>query len=325
MTSINPIFITGIYRSGTTLISRMLNNHPNLNITYDSVHFMRFSFDNYNPIHEKSNYLNLINEIKNRLKDRWDLILDHDIVINEIEKYEKIDYSTIYDSIMSTLLLKNSDAQNWGEKTNVCWRKIPDFISMFPKGKTILMIRDPRDILLSYKNMTTEPGLRYLDSVFACLDAFKTAKKFQNNLSKHNFCLIKYEDLITNPKNVLEKVCDFLEIKFEPTMLESEKFKDKSGKLWESNSAFKKKMTGISKDSMNRWKKTISNVELYFVEMILREEILEFSYELGASNLSKSEWDELFEILNDDFIKNRYSKWLKTGSGHQKYPNESLE
>jgi len=226
---------------------------------------------------------------------------------------------------MSTLLLQNSDAKNWGEKTNVCWRKIPDFLSMFPNGKTILMIRDPRDVLLSYKNMTTEPGLRYLDSAFACLDSFKTASRYLKNLSENNFCLIKYEDLVLNPQNVLNRICDFLEIEFNSIMLESEKFKDKSGNTWESNSAFKNKMKGISQDALSRWKKNMSNVEIYFVEMILREQILEFGYELGATPLTKIEWDDLFQILNDNFIKERYSYWLKTGYGHEKYPNESLK
>ena len=84
-------------------------------------------------------------------------------------------------------------------------------------------------------------------------------------------------------------------------------------------------MQGISQNAVSRWKKSISNVELFFIEMILREQIQEFDYELGAIPLTKSEWDELFTILNDDFVKDRYRYWLKTGQGHQKYPNEPLE
>jgi len=38
----NPIFITGCYRSGTTYISRVLDAHPNLNVTFDSVNYFRF-------------------------------------------------------------------------------------------------------------------------------------------------------------------------------------------------------------------------------------------------------------------------------------------
>jgi len=325
MKTTNPIFVTGIYRSGTTLISRMLNNHPDLSITYDSVHFMRFSFNNYNPVQNESNYLKLITEISERIKKRWDLTLDTDNIVKKIKQCKVPDYSIIYDTIMSSLLLQNSNAKHWGEKTNVCWRKIPDFLSMFPDGKTILMIRDPRDVFLSYKKMTTEPGLRYTDSAFACLDSFKIAKKYLNELDDDRFCIIKYEELVANPVPILNRICNFLEIQYDPIMLESEKFKDKSGNAWESNTSFSEKMQGISQNAVSRWKKSISNVELFFIEMILREQIQEFDYELGAIPLTKSEWDELFTILNDDFVKDRYRYWLKTGQGHQKYPNEPLE
>ncbi|MGM0411630.1 MAG: sulfotransferase, partial [Bacillota bacterium] len=38
-----PILITGTFRSGTTLISQIMRNHPNIALVYDSVNFMRFS------------------------------------------------------------------------------------------------------------------------------------------------------------------------------------------------------------------------------------------------------------------------------------------
>ena len=48
----------------------------------------------------------------------------------------------------------------------LCWTKIPDFLSMFPDGKVIHVIRDTRDVLSSFKRVTYEPGLKYLDAVF---------------------------------------------------------------------------------------------------------------------------------------------------------------
>ena len=70
-----PIFITGVWRSGTTLISRIINNHPNLDITYDTVHFLRFSYNKYNPISDKKNVERLIQDTSKRLYDRYELEL----------------------------------------------------------------------------------------------------------------------------------------------------------------------------------------------------------------------------------------------------------
>lgn len=324
MISNKPIFITGIYRSGTTLISRILDNHPDLNITYDSVHFMRFSFEQYNPINNESNYTNLIQEIETRLSKRWKIEVNSKEIIKKI-KNEEINYAQVYSAIMSELLLDNSNAKRWGEKTNMCWRKIPDFLEMFHDGKTIVMIRDPRDVLISFKNMTTEPGLRYLDSIFASLDSFQYTKKFQNELSPKNFEIIKFEDLVNNPKKIIKNLCKFLEIEFKDTMLDSTQFKDKSKNKWEGNSAFNKKIIGISKDTVGRWKNQISKIELYFLEMILQEQMINFGYSLESTSLNKNEHEKLFEILNDDFIKKRYQNWLKTGKGHENYPNDPIK
>ena len=37
-----PLLITGVYRSGTTLVSDILRKHPDLDITYDSINYFRF-------------------------------------------------------------------------------------------------------------------------------------------------------------------------------------------------------------------------------------------------------------------------------------------
>jgi len=323
LNDIKPIFITGVYRSGTTLISRILGNHPQLEITYDSVHFMRFSFNRFNPISDYTNFCNLTDEIQQRLSNRWKIQFDSKKVINQIQKLDSIDYSKIYDIIM-TNLLKKSNSKIWGEKTNMAWRKIPDFLKMFPLGKTILIIRDPRDILISYKNMTYEPGLRYLDSIFACLDSFHYAKNFKKLPSK-NFHVVKYEELVTNPETTTKKISEFLEIEYDPIMINADKFTDKWNKTWEGNSSFEKSIRTISKQTIGRWKNRISNIELYLLELILKEQMVDFGYELGAIPLTKKEWNELFTILNDDFIKERYDHWLKTGKGHQSYPSDPIE
>ena len=43
-TNNKPVFITGTWRSGTTLISRIVNTFDNYQVTYDTLHFMRFLF-----------------------------------------------------------------------------------------------------------------------------------------------------------------------------------------------------------------------------------------------------------------------------------------
>ncbi len=46
----------------------------------------------------------------------------------------------------------------------------------------------------------------------------------------------------------------------------------------------------------------------------------ELNYTLSRIHLTKEEWIELYEILNDRVNKLRYKHWLKTVKGIKAYP-----
>ena len=170
----NPILITGVYRSGTTYLSRLLDSHPGLNITYDSVNYFRYNLKkNTNP----KNYKEIVTEITTRLENRYEKSLNSDLIIKNLGKFRNITHKDIYSEIMMKYF--NNDGKRWGEKTLLEWSNIPTFLSMFEKSQAIHILRDPRDVLASYKNMTIETGDKYLDSIFANLNSFNKAIEYE--------------------------------------------------------------------------------------------------------------------------------------------------
>lgn len=319
------IFITGIYRSGTTLVSRILNNHSKLWVTYDLVHFMRFSYDRYNPVQLRENAETLVKEIHARILKRWNVVLDVKSVMSALDHFTEISYRKIYEAVMESLASQHKGSVlGWGEKTNVCWGQIPDFLKMFPDGKVIHILRDPRDVMCSYREMSYEPGHAYLDSAFASLDSFVSAKQFSITLGKENYYCLKYEDLVNNPIRITQSICSFLGIEFEDILLNALKFTDKQGGRWKGDSSFDKDLRAISKKPLNRWKTSARNIEIFFVEMINRPVMHEFNYTLSGIHLTKEEWIEFYDILNDRIINSRYKHWLKTGEGIEAYPSDPL-
>jgi len=321
------LFITGIYRSGTTLISRILDNNSKIWVTFDSVHFMRFSFERYNPIQKFKNAERLVKETKKRMSKRWGMDFDSDSVLERVNSFKRIEYSSVYDSIMGVLIKQyKKSATSWGEKTNVCWGKIPSFISMFPEGKVIHVIRDPRDVMCSYREMTYEPGYSYLDSAFCSLGALQKAQEYTRTFNRNNYYILKYEDFLKNPQKGTKTLCEFLNIDFEPKMLEVNKFTDKSGKWWNGDSSFQKKMTAISTKPIDRWKKSANDMEIFFVEMINRDAMRSFGYKLLGIDASKSDWNKLHKIIHENTVlKARYSHWLKTGEEIEGLPSDPLK
>lgn len=317
------IFITGIYRSGTTLVSRILNNHSKLWVTYDSVHFMRFSYDRYNPISVYKNAEALVNEVYSRIKKRWDMSFDIDKTLRNLSDSGELSYRKVYDAIMESLAAQyKGKVSGWGEKTNVCWGQIPNFLGMFPDGKVIHVLRDPRDVMCSYREMTYEPGYAYLDSAFASLHSFESAITFSRSLDRKSYCFIRYEDLVNEPEKMARDVCNFLGIRFEKNMLNAMSFTSRQGKRWTGESSFNRGFNKISREPMERWKKNASAVEIFLVEMINRPVMRDFGYALSGISLGRKEWIKLYDILSDPVLDARYKNWLKNGEGVEAYPSD---
>ena len=315
----NPIFITGVYRSGTTLLSRALNDHPDIAVTYDTIHFMRFHYQkdralDYGIIGE------IISEIEARVTHRSNAKINFTKVRETLGACKTPSYGELYAGIMEEFLIKD-EKKIWGEKTQLAWSKIPDFLNMFPNGKAILLIRDPRDVVSSFKKFTNEDGLKYLDGAFTSLSSMRYGKHLEKCLHPENFRLIRYEDLVSNYKKELKNICEWIGVSWHETIADTARYQDNYGELWGRNSSYGTSKKNVDKSSIGKYKEHLSNVEIYFIEMILRTNLDSYNYTYFSSHLSEQEWMELYQILEDPFIHSRYIKWLKNNQGVEEYPS----
>ena len=316
--------MTGVYRTGSTFLSRLLNTHPDISATYDSIHFMRFCYGEYNPLN-KHNAKRLVYDLYKRVNKRFGIKFPKEKVLKNIFKKNKITYKSIYNELMKVMLLKDKPAKYWGEKTNVAWSKIPHFLKMFSKGKTILIIRDPRDILCSFKKMTNISWPNYLDAIFAWLDSFQKGQMYLKKLPKEKFYLVKYEDLVSNPRKFAKKLCKFLEIDFVPSMLNTDFYKDRTGRKWKSDTAFDKPLKNISKKAINRWKNVITSEELLLVESILGKEMIISGYKCSNKKFSDKQIKEAIKLITKtSLLRERFVNWLDNGCGVEAFPTDPL-
>ena len=305
-----------MYRSGTTYLSRIIGAHSMLDITYDSVNYFRFI------IKKKINsakYVEIVDSTIERLSKRYKINLDKDNIINQIESFDDaITHKIIYCAIMAEFF--NNSGKRWGEKTLLEWSNIPKYLSMFSNGKCIHVLRDPRDVLASYKNMTFEKGDNYLDAVFASLNSFNTAIKYKTILPDNNYLIVIYEDLIKNTKKTTQNICEFLEIDYEKSMLNPENYKTLDGTAFDykTHSSFPKENV----KPINRWKTKLTDFEIDFTEAIIGQQMFAFGYEL-ATNIEKNSLTHLIEIIfNNQLINKRFIHLIETRDGVESYPND---
>jgi len=315
----DPIFITGVYRSGTTFVGNILNAHPLLNVSYDTVNYFRYILKKGIVPH---NYTDIVDTINLRLTKRYNIKLNRDKIIQEIQDSGFVNHKVIYSAIMNSLFRYSN--KRWGEKALLEWTNIPTFLSMFSKGKAIHLIRDPRDVIASYKNMTIETGQKYLDAIFATMHSMDTAISYQHNFSDERYYVLKYEDLIVDTKETMVKLCIFLNLDFCEEMLNPDNYRDRCGNKFDyrNHSAYTRSDSYENSLPLGRWKAELNKFEIDLAESLLSKQMKYFNYQL-SDNYKENIIVELLNILDKTpLLKERIKNYLNTGTGVESYPSD---
>jgi O-antigen/teichoic acid export membrane protein len=217
-----PIFIVGPSRSGTTLLSRMLDAHTSLAIfpeTWCYVVLDRLGC--YEDFKNRWQYILFLNQVWDALRQYKD---EAARVLAE-EAAKRPSYSGPVRPVLQSFgraYAAARGATQWGEKTpgHVLW--LPQIRSLFPEAKILVCLRDPLDVVASYDERwgggraETEYLMRASAQVRHYLHRLLQEPAFPVD----QILTVRYESLTTYPQEVLQEICQFLEIQFEPNMLE---------------------------------------------------------------------------------------------------------
>jgi hypothetical protein len=144
-------------------------------------------------------------------------------------------------------------------------------------------------------------------------------------LPDDRYFIVRHEDLVTDPGQTTREICRFLDIEFEPIMLDTTKFTNRRGtKKWEGNSSFGDVSSQITARSTNRWRSKLEDFELIFVESIIGDDLLKhFGYQPSGVKVNVAGLQKLWEYLRaTPLIQNRLHHWLTTGEGVESYPTD---
>ena len=165
----------------------------------------------------------------------------------------------------------------WVEKTPANRNHIPEILRRFPRAKILVTIRDPRAILAAQIALekTRQTGRFSTYYVIAhWLVAAGLARRVRDG--EIPGLVVAYERLVCEPGTIMEKVCAYLEIDFDPkTVLTPTKV----GRFWSGNSAARVNFSEISSEPATRWQRELSEDEIGWVEWHCRHLMPEFGYE----------------------------------------------
>ncbi len=212
-----PVFVVGFMRSGTSLLRAMLDEHPKLAVSTDSMFIPRFWHDRRR--YGTTNHIDarrLVADVLSYPRVReWEL--PESIVSAALET---LDEATFADAVRVVFEMY-ADARGkptWGEKTPGYVLRLPLLASLFPDARFVHVIRDGRDATLS----CLDRGV-IANSVAVGADRWhqRVSKGVVDGraLGPQRYLEVRYEELVADPTGVLSSVCDFLDLEFDPRML----------------------------------------------------------------------------------------------------------
>ena len=269
------LFIHGMFRSGTTLLSRMLSAAPgHLFVTDPFVYFFK-AYRNYHytaagardwspsdptsdhflsPHHEANQRLlgaDLSEELPDEL--RATMIADirswkseqHSRLCERLDELDGRTFAETYRQLIELCVDLYGDraTEVAGTKASWCDEFLPALGRAFPEMHFALIVRDLRGVVASQKGLTgrgagQRPLLFYVRHWRKNV-AFAAALTELEPTLAGRVHRVHYEDLVRRPEQELRGLCSGSCVEFDPRMVSSERFRSESeAGSWSSNSSF---------------------------------------------------------------------------------------
>lgn len=207
-----PFFIVGSARSGTTLLRVILNAHPNVTVPPES-RFVTELWRNSNDV-SVDGFLAALDQ--HRQFRSWNLPID--AVRAELAGRETAAYATAIEAVYSAYA-KHVGKDRWGDKTPRYVEHIPFISELFPSARFVHLVRDGRDVALSYAKVPFGPKT-VAKAAALWARRVRLGVLEGRRLGADRYTEIRYEDLVDAPERTTRSLCGFLGIEFTPEMME---------------------------------------------------------------------------------------------------------
>ena len=171
------------------------------------------------------------------------------------DREELLNHARNFLNLLNKPKMREVGAQRWCDDTPLNSRYGDFLLELYPTGKVLHMVRDPRDVAASYSEKPWASSSLELTCMRLKLQYLELIKSEQS-LPKQNFQTFKLEEFASEPDIKKIELCDFLDL-------------DPNG--FDGSIKFEA-------SSFGRWKKKFSSNEVQMIESQLGEAIAHFGY-----------------------------------------------
>lgn len=296
MKTYDPLFITGVARGGTNLVSRILNAHELITIALDPFfplfrslrnalvsrsgleELMEFRpeipLQDYYFTSERIRILDAIQSVKNDVpfnSEEWPELLERLSVRTGMESPDLVldlpgmlstHYGKMFDKGMEIIASARNcrkKRKRWVGIKEVWIVEFFTFIAeMMPDARFIIIMRDPRAVvssMLGFREKDPSQVANTLSFIRHWRKYVAFIEHFQHGPFSDRLHVLTFERLVADPENTAKELCRFLDVPYDPSMIDTERFVDvATGGAWKGNSTFEDAVSGISRTALDRWR-----------------------------------------------------------------------
>lgn len=284
---LQAFFILGSPRSGTSLLSRMIDSHENLVVPNESLVFKMFSpaLSLYGDLDRRSNQERLLRDVlSTRVIQYWTPPATFDEIAPLIHHSG---FAGVIEALIRSRA-RHEDLRAWGEKSPghaYYWQVIR---TIFPEAKVIHILRDGRDVASSIVKARMGPASYYAAGRMWC-DYLDKIEHIRSCSREDTFFELRYEELLSEPAIHLRRICEFLGVPYSESMLRFHK----TDTNYQTDATNLENLTKpLIVSNKEKWRKNLTERQLLEFESVAGDHLDKYGYgrahssrRLGAGRL----------------------------------------
>jgi hypothetical protein len=285
-----PVFICGLEKSGTTLLTQLLDSHPNLLVWPTDGYYFK-DIDKW----DRNEFLKIARYWTQRLitptgkPPFWfigETYKNFEKFLQYLKFFLENSHYDVFVCMLFSIYAVNDGLLKpityWVEKSTFNSLRAPRILQKYPEAKFIQIIRNPLTNIASYKQYVLQIGKGNfsVNKVVQLMKSLLLAARInQNRLGDSQYHIVKYEDLVAKPKETLLKISAFLNIPFHEVLL----VPTENGRPGLSNSMYAEaRVHGqiLDQSQSRRYQQELTTAELATVTSQLFSVAKDFGYDL---------------------------------------------
>lgn len=315
------LFCTGVARSGSNLLCRMLSAHSQMMVAADP-YLPLFRawrnaivgsrggggawFDPSSPFHDyyfAPEHLTLLDWIQDASVDlpftedhaaflercRGRMSLEAADLVPLLPQLPGPTFREVFDNALNIVVRgRNAASARWaGYKEVWTIEFCAPLLRSYPGARFVVILRDPRATVASMLAL----GKSDATQIAHVLSYARHWRKYVALISRYRELpelrdrvhVTTYEGLVAAPEATARELCRFLGVDFEAAMLEADAFFDHStGATWRGNSSFSEIGRGIDRSRVDRWRTSLDPRVVRLIEFVCGPEMAMAGYAVSA-------------------------------------------